>query len=59
MLARLLEKLYMSAVLMVLAVTGVAASRGELSRRVRLFVGESGAVAAELGFCWAVKDSFC
>jgi hypothetical protein len=55
-LVRLLGKLYISAVLMML---GVAASRGELSRRVRLLVGESGAVAFELGFCWAVKDSFC
>jgi len=61
-LARLLGKLYMSAVLMTLAGAGTAttaASWGECSRRARLLVGDSGVEVVELGFCWAVKDSFC
>jgi hypothetical protein len=58
---RLLGKWYMSAVLMLLtggaSVAASAIAVGELSRRVRFLVGDSGAVAAALGFDWVVKSS--
>lgn len=61
-LARLLGKWYMSAVLMLPAVAeGPVASLlavGELSRRVRLVVGDSGVAAATFGFDCVLKSSW-
>lgn len=59
--AFLLGKLYISAVSMLLIKEGEVAtsvlSMGELSRRVRLLVGDNGAAEARFGLEWVVKSS--
>ena len=59
--AFLLGKLYMSAVLMLAAESGEVATSvvgmGELSRLVRLLVGDNGAAEAVGGLDWVVKSS--